>query len=258
MSAAVNNPGAADGGAWLSGSRGRTRTSVSATCGSTGWLPPAVGTGPATVEGEGSTRRPGEGRPVGDGAARDGSQAAASGDRRGCGAGRRGAGAGVADDRGAEGRGAEDRVADDGVGEVRDLGTGRAEGDRSPAASRRRGTGHGRTPDAVRGDDCARARHQLRLGRADHVFAPATSMTIAATRADTSSPATSRPTSARSAATATSPAATILDAAAREDSSAQDQGAASGHSGLVVIPAPASWSARPAPPATGNGRAARR
>ncbi|NMO90535.1 hypothetical protein [Actinomycetospora sp. TBRC 11914] len=102
-------------------------------------------------------------------------------------------------------------------------------------------------------------RHQVRLRRADHVFAPATSMTIAATSADTSSPATSRAISARSAATATSAAASIVDVAAFEDSWAGYQGAGSPRPGLVVvILAPASRSARAAPPAKRNGRAARR
>jgi hypothetical protein len=62
------------------------------------------------------------------------------------------------------------------------------------------------------------ARHQVRLRPADQVFAAATSITIAATRADTSSPASSRPTNASNAAAATSPAATIVEVAAREDS----------------------------------------
>jgi hypothetical protein len=65
-------------------------------------------------------------------------------------------------------------------------------------------------------------------------------MTIAATRADTSSPTTSRLTNAISAAAATSPAATIVEVAAREESWLQYQGAAPERSGLVVIVAPAS------------------
>jgi hypothetical protein len=82
-------------------------------------------------------------------------------------------------------------------------------------------------------------------------------MTIAATRADTSSPASSRPTSASNAAAVTSPAATIVEAAAREDSWLQYQGAAPERSGLLVI-APASRCTHARPSGIRNGRDARR